>query len=191
MIGSAPDKSDSIDMGATHVLYTMDIIRLKNLEFPSERVMISEDIVFNLSYYQFAKAVCFIDACDYCYFANQGSLTMRYRENRFKLVKDLYFAEIEMLKRMKLYEISRIRLLRTFFYNIKVCIIQEKRRLSKNSYTKQIGRIGAICKDSDVMDAIKQYPINKLKMPQRIFLEIIKTNRRFALWVLIEMNILS
>ena len=191
MMGSAPDKSDSIDMGATHVLYSMDIIRFNKLEFPSERVMISEDVIFNLAYYQFAKTVYLIDACDYCYFANQGSLTMKYKDNRFEQTKALYFAEIEILKRMGIYEISKIRLVRTFFYNLKMCIIQENSGLSQNNFKRQMSRIGLICNDIDVLSAIEQYPVNKLGIPQRMFLEIIRMKLKLAIWIMIEMKVIG
>ena len=75
MIGSLPDKKDSIEMCVCASLYNTKYIKEHNIKFPSERVLISEDLIFNIEYMQFAKAACTIDYVGYNYRFNPNSLT--------------------------------------------------------------------------------------------------------------------
>lgn len=49
MLGSLPSKHDSIRMSVWNVLYKLSIIKNNNIQFPSERELISEDLIFDFS----------------------------------------------------------------------------------------------------------------------------------------------
>ena len=44
-------------------IYNTKIIKKYNVEFPSERELISEDLVFNIDFMQYANGVCTISDC--------------------------------------------------------------------------------------------------------------------------------
>ena len=67
MLGSAADKHDAIRMSVWNVLYSMKIIRENNIRFPSERVLISEDIIWDSEYYRYSKHAAIIDSTAYNY----------------------------------------------------------------------------------------------------------------------------
>ena len=126
MMGSLPDKKDAIDMGATHVLYSLPIILENGIRFPSERDLISEDIIFNINYYQCAKRVSLIENTDYYYVVYDSSLTHKYREDSFYKYVCLFEEESKLLKKYNLYDIASIRLKKTFFNTVKMSLEQEK-----------------------------------------------------------------
>ena len=50
MIGSSPSRHDSVEMCVCGAIYKTSLIKKYNLQFPSERELISEDLVFNIDY---------------------------------------------------------------------------------------------------------------------------------------------
>lgn len=174
MLGSSPEKSDSIRMSVWNVLFSVDIIKKNGLKFVSEREIISEDIIFDIDYYQHVKKVALIDTAAYNYRVNESSLTNKYREDRFYKSKILYN---ELYKRVnKIYRDleSTYRIQRLYFVYIKTCIHQENIKISGLSYKQAISNIKKICYDNQIQEIIKTYPINKLKLKQKIFLLFIR-----------------
>lgn len=98
MVGPLGDGSDSINMAAWRVLYSLDIIREYNLRYPSEREFISEDIIFDLKYYRYSKVVSGIKNCGYMYCMNPGSLTERYNAERFEKGRILFEEKKRLIK---------------------------------------------------------------------------------------------
>lgn len=191
MIGSSPSSSDSIAMSAWNVLYSMEIIKENNIRFVSERVLISEDIIFNLKYYRYAKNVSLIESCNYNYRVNPGTLTTKYRENRFDLVKKLYNVEAEMLKDIGIYDISQYRLMRQFFNYLRMCFAQEHPEISEKKFLKILKSIRYICKDSLVQKVIQIYPKSQLGLKQKIFLHVVRFKCSLIIYLFIRSRIIS
>lgn len=103
MLGPLGDGTDSISESACGTLYSMDIIQKYNLRFPSERQFISEDMIFNIKYYQYAQCVKGIANYGYIYCLNEGSLTERYNPERFNKGAILYFEKKRLLEEAGLY----------------------------------------------------------------------------------------
>lgn len=189
MLGSSPEKSDAVRMSVWNVLYSVDIIKNNDLKFPSEREFISEDIIFNINYYEYSRKVVVIDTSAYNYRVNAQSLTGKYKPDRFEKCKILYN---EVLKRIEtVYEddIAIYRLQRQFFVNVRGCIKQEGSKISNKSFIDSIISITDICKDSLIQDIILKYPIKKIKIKQRVFLYLIKYKLSFLLYVLVQLKL--
>lgn len=174
MVGSSPSKKDSIIMSAWNVLYSMEIINKYNLKFESERKYISEDIIFNLSYFKYSKGTALINKCNYKYRTNGKSLTGSYKKDRFELSKILFEKEKEMLNELGIFNITEQRWIRNFFTYILTCIKQEDVNISNLEFNQAIENIKCICNDSYVKDLIEKFPINKLGLKQRVFIYLIK-----------------
>lgn len=130
MLGSAPDKHDAIRMSVWNVMYSMDIVRTHNIEFPSERVFISEDIIWDSEYYKYAKKAIVIDSTAYNYRITPGSLTQKYKPDMLEKICVLYN---EMCNRLSGDKTKITRLQRQFFVNLKACIKQENSSVSHKS----------------------------------------------------------
>lgn len=171
MLGSAPDAHDAIRMSVWNVLYSMDIIRKHNIRFPSERVFISEDIVWDSEYYRYAQAVSVIGSTAYHYRITPGSLTQKYKPQMIDRICVLYN---EMEKRVSADREKIIRLQRMFFVNLRVCIGQEKPSVSGNTWSECRKNIVDIFNNSTVRRVIESYPIQAIQFKQRLFLLMVK-----------------
>lgn len=174
MLGSSPSKSDSIRMSVWNVLFSVDIIKENGLKFVSEREIISEDIIFDIDYYQHAKKVVLINTASYNYRVNDSSLTNKYRQDRFYKSKILYNELYERINKIYKNIEPTYRIQRLYFVYIKTCIHQENVKISGLKYRQAISNIKKICYDNQIQEIIKTYPINKLKLKQKLFLLFIK-----------------
>lgn len=52
LLASAPAKKDAFRSSVWNEIYSMNIIRKYGIRFPSEREYLSEDVMFNIDYYQ-------------------------------------------------------------------------------------------------------------------------------------------
>lgn len=173
MIGSSPAQHDSIEMCVCGALYNTKVIRKYNIEFPSERELISEDLVFNIDYMQFANGACTISDVGYNYRVNNNSLTTSYRSDRFESSKHFYLEMKCKLESLNYDDMTFFRLDRMFFIYIKMSIEQECRADSLLSKKEHIENIKKICSDQVVSTVIRNYPKKKLGIKQNIFLRIV------------------
>lgn len=72
-----------IQCSSCTAIYKLDIIKDYSILFHSEREIISEDMVFNLDYLNYAQRVAFNDGVHYHYRVNPISLTSTVRTDRF------------------------------------------------------------------------------------------------------------
>ena len=186
LIGSAPNKKDSIRMSVWNVLYSMDIIMSNGISFPSEREMISEDIIFDLKYYQYSRKTVLIDSCHYCYRITDGSLTTKYRPERFELSKKLHKELIRQIEIIGLDPNTRDRASRYFFILLRMCIRQEEVKVSGKNLTEAVKSIKSICGDRYVKKVIAEYPVDLLNTKQKVFISLIKGKHAVFLYLMIN-----
>lgn len=190
MIGSLPNVKDSVDMSATHCIYDLSIIKKNTIVFPSERELISEDLVFNLEYLQVCNGALIISNCGYNYRTNPESLTKKYRENRFELSKQFYLKIKEKLKEYNYDKSVQLRLCRCFFIHLRMSISQERKEISNKNTKECLKKIKEICNDELVKQIIKTYPISKLNFKARIFIYLIKYRLYTILYYILELGLI-
>lgn len=188
MTGSLPELSDAIDPGVTHSLYRSSLIREHGLHFPSEREYISEDLIFNLYFLSKAEKIVFSDNSDYHYFAREGSLTLAYRADRLEKAAFTYKETARLLGGWGMYESAELRLKKGFFIWLRMCVAQEKRAVSGKDRRSQRESLRRICDDPAVREIIEGYPLSRLGLRQRIFLEMIKRGKVRALAAAVELG---
>lgn len=190
MIGSLPDKKDSIEMCVTGTLYKTSYILDFKIKFPSERVIISEDLFFNIDYAQNINKACTIDYVGYNYRYNPSSLSKKYRKDRFEASKYFYLELKKKLEFLGYDNETLLRLSRIFFIYIKICISQERYQTSNRKYKDSLKTISKICNDSLVQEIINDYPINKMGVKQRIFIYLIKYKLLNTIYFLASINVI-
>lgn len=163
MLGSAPDKHDAVRMSVWNVMYSMDIIRKHNIGFPSERIFISEDIIWDSEYYKYSKKAAVINSTAYSYRITPGSLTQKYKPNMLEKICVLYN---EMYNKLSGDEVKIARLQRQFFVNLRACIKQERSSVSHKS-------------DIEVRTAIKEIVNNRVvHTVSSEYLQVIRQKRQ-------------
>lgn len=174
MIGSSPEKHDSLPMSACCTFYSMDIIKKYNLRFYSEREWISEDILFNIAYFAHSEKIVVSDYIGYNYRINPKSLSTSYRADRFEKSIKLYNKEKELLIESGVWEDAQYRLSRQFFVYLTMCFSQLKH--SNLSISDKYKAIKTICENELTVKLIRSYPINHLGTMQKSFLSLIKNS---------------
>ena len=185
MLGSAPDRHDSIRMSVWNVMYSMNIIRKYNIRFPSEREFISEDIIWDSEYYKYAKQVRVINSTAYNYRINPDSLTRRYKPDMLKKICILYN---ELRNRISGDEEKNKRLQRQFFVNLKACIEQEKTEISKKTNVEIKRTLRKIVNDKTVHCIAVEYKRIIKQTKQKIFVELIAHKQVLILYVLLKIG---
>lgn len=174
MIGSSPSRHDSVEMCVCGGLYNNAIIQKHHIRFSSERELISEDMVFNIDYMQYADGACLISDTGYNYRVNGESLTTRYRADRFEACRRFYLVIKAKLESLGYGRDTILRLQRAFFIYIRMCIAQEDGRRASRTRSSCEKSIKKICEDSLVREVIREYPTEKLGLAQRTFLRMIE-----------------
>jgi glycosyltransferase involved in cell wall biosynthesis len=188
MLGKKPNGQDHLEMSVWKVLFSNDIIRNNNLKFQSERELISEDIVFDLEYYSFAQVVSISDDVGYCYCDNGGSLTTKYRENRFELQKKLYHYLSQRTKELGIYTMCRERIMTTFVSNVRYCVKLEVKFSEENGRETVRNRINSICNDVVTKDVFREYGMSEVPMKSRIVNLLIKYRIYYVLFLVMKIK---
>ena len=188
LIGSSPSGHDSIAVSACGVLYSKNIIDKNQLNFKSERQIISEDLIWNLEYLVHTKSVKISNKNLYNYRFTEGSLTKKYIKNRFKLVKELYNLELEYLDKYDILSNTEIRLKKQFFIYLRMCFRQEDTKISKLSFIKAISNIKSICSDDLVINSINTYPLNELHIKQYVFLKLVQKKQSLLIYIFVKLG---
>lgn len=191
MIGSSPDKKDSISVSSCNVLYSKNIIDKQNIRFVSEREIISEDLIFNLSYLFHAENVVLINKINYNYRINYGSLTTKYLPERFSKIKELYEKEVEILHCKGIYDKCQLRLMRQFFIYVRMCFAQENQNVNAKNINQLRLRVNEICNDDLVKKLVRTYPIYKLGFKQKIFLYLVKYKMNLTISIFIKTKMIK
>lgn len=171
MLGSAPDQHDAVRMSVWNVLYSMDIIRKHNIEFPSERRFISEDIIWDSEYYKYSKRVKVISSTAYNYRITPGSLTQKYKPDMLDKICVLYN---EMCSRLSGDTIKISRLQRQFFVNLRSCIKQEQHSVSNKCDVDIRNSIKEIVNNHVVHTVSEEYSLVIHQIKQKLFVWMVK-----------------
>lgn len=181
MLGSAPDKHDAVRMSVWNVMYSMDIIQKHNIEFPSERVFISEDIIWDSEYYKYAKKAVVTSSVAYNYRITPGSLTQKYKPDMLNKICILYN---EMHARLSGDRIKIARLQRQFFVNLRTCIKQEQFSVSNKSNIEIRAAIKEIV-DNHVVNTVSEEYLQIIhQRKQKLFVWAIRNKCVTLLWLL-------
>lgn len=191
MIGSSPNGHDSIEMCVCGALYRASLIKQNNLKFPSERELISEDLVFNFEYMQQANGACTIDRTGYNYRINLQSLTTSYRADRFEACRHFYLVMKKKLLALGYNEDVLLRLDKMFFIYLRMCFKQLNTGICGLTNKESICKIKEICNDNVVKEIINSYPISKLGLKQAFFIYLIRAKLARTIHYIFEKNIID
>lgn len=124
--GQSGSINDSIQMSVCMSLYRVDIIERQRIEFLSESVFISEDLLFNLDYLKYANSVCFSSDIGYKYFFNKKSLSHKYRKDRFDKNKKMLDEMSKRTKELGVYKLCEQRIFNTFIIQTRITLQAEQ-----------------------------------------------------------------
>lgn len=174
MLGKRSNGADNLEMSVWKILFSNKIIKENNIRFPSERVYISEDIVFDLEYYSKAKCVCMSDFNGYCYCDNEGTLTTKYNSERYKKQKFLYDYLCKRTKELGIYNDSKERMMTTLIAIARYSIQLEVKFMGKNGKSHAENKIKEICYDDELNKIFSVYNNKAVPFKYRMMNNMIK-----------------
>lgn len=180
MCGANVYGKDYIEMSVCMVLFSNEIIQNNNLRFVSEREYISEDLVFDFEYYPLAKSVVISDIVDYYYCDNAGSLTTKYRGDRFQNQIKLYKLLSEKADNLGIGNACKKRLQNTVLAIARYCIKLEYKFANINGKDGAKNNVHKICEDKTLKQILVEYDDKKIKKTSRIINYLIR-GQKYAL----------
>lgn len=172
--GSAPEASDSIPMSACSSIFAKSNIDEHALRFPSEREVISEDFVFKYRYLRTCNKVVTTSCVGYSYRTNLSSLTTSYRPDRFDACLFFYDYALRLVAGSPSEAECVLRLKKTLFINMKMCISQEVPRVSGKSRRDACRAIRTMAVDERLLKVINDYPCERLGFKQKAFVQLLR-----------------
>lgn len=167
MCGANSSGMDYIEMSVCMVLLSNEIIQSNNLRFVSEREFVSEDLVFDFDYYPLSKGVCISDLVDYYYCDNEGSLTTKYRKDRFESQIKMYDMLMVKSQKIGISDLCKQRLQNTVVaiarYSIKIEYKFEKLNGEEVAH-KNVKRI---CENTRLSQIFDEYNDKSIKKSSR------------------------
>lgn len=192
ILGPAPDSTRLLFGGVSpwSGMVKRSLLIDQNVRFPSEREYLSEDLLYNVSISRHAKVISVEPSCLYCYCHNDNSsLSSKYWEGRFPAAKKMYNYLLVMLNDMITDKEVHERIYRTFMISLISCIKQDV------AYKDQIGNdasrahLKEYCNDQLVVECMRNYPIYKMPIKQRLLFGAVKYKLITFIEILVKLKL--
>ena len=184
VLGAHPKSPKDVEreMCVWRNIYKREIVEKYDLRFVSEREYVSEDILFNMSYFLKTKRAVLIPDCVYVYCDNPGSLTNSYRPDRMEKYCRMLAAQTTFLKENGLYDQAKLRLYRTFIMKARRCV--QMIACTDMGFCEAVKECRKILKNETLGRILKEYrECRELGIKQRGLLELMY--RRAAILMLL------
>lgn len=181
MCGADAHGNDYIEMSVCMVLLSNEIIQNNHLRFVSEREYVSEDLVFDFDYYPLSKGVCVLNLADYFYCDNEGSLTTKYRGDRFESQIRLYSFLLDKSNKLDIEKLCKARLQNTVIAIARYSIKLECKFAGVNGKDVANRNVRSICEDSTLCEIMSEYDDHSIRMASRVINYLIKNKNYFWL----------
>ena len=192
VVGALPSDADDSRYGVSVCknIFKRALLCEENIEFVSERKIISEDTIFVVDCLSREKRATGIHGAFYCYRRNDESFSKAYRSDRFEKIL-IFIAELEEHVKSTAtkdeYELYLKRLIQG--YARILCSQEIMYAHEKNiNYSELCGRLRMICKNDLVSATLKSYPWYKLPKKQAVFAFAMKYELYFVQKLLVTLR---
>lgn len=172
--GDEPGDSRLSGVSACMTMYSREIISREKIRFNSERIVLSEDTIFNLDYCHFVnRAVVMADEL-YHYCQKTDSFSKRYRPERYERTEQFcnilkaYAEEYNIVEEVE----NRIRMV--FWVTLMECVKQEMGRWKETGFLPVYKQVKEICGREYTQTIIGSLITDGMGSKQRLLLIFIK-----------------
>lgn len=184
MIASSPScsKERLFHASAKVTLYKNSIIKNNSLQFVSERIVPSEDLVFNLDYLSHCRRVLTISEKCYNYRINPMSISRSVNNDTYSISKNLYKYLTEKVYKLELGDDGLHRVQRMFIGTTLLTVA----KILKSKLTKieKFELLHEISDDASLKEIYRVYPVNMMPYKHRLFLYATIKNLYCLLYVM-------
>lgn len=188
MIGAPPKSLNdrNLFMSVWHSIYSSSIIKENNIQFCSERHIISEDIVFQIDYLTKSKRTIYIPDCLYYYCFNNTSLSRIFRKDRNSKIVTMYKSLMEKAELLKWQEEEKQRIMRLFIGYSRSAMLDLC--LSNLSYKEKRKILHENCSNTIWDTIFQKYPYQKLPKKYFLFCILIKYKLYFFIYYISKLK---
>lgn len=182
---------DRYDLGSACMgIYKKSLIDENNINFVSERMLISEDNVFITEICYVARKIVFLNEPFYFYCMNDTSLSHSYRADRYEKIVIYYENRLEKIKELNLGNEALTRAGINYWSLVIGCLKQEIKS-SKINFKQKIGRIRQICVNEITKKLICKSILKHVNLPQKILLFLMKKRLYYLIYILIKVRYMN
>ena len=168
IIGSNPGKADQLTPSSCGNLYMRKLFFDSDLWFPSERLLIWEDLAFNFEYFQKCESIYLTERPVYDYCFNGESLTHKYDADKLSKIIKMYQYMKKRIEDTNMTDVIGDRLENSFMGHIRTCIKLEVYYSSTNGKKYTRSQIRKIC-ENKIVKKIASIALSPLTVAQRIY----------------------
>lgn len=175
-----------IAMSAKIVLYRRALIEENNLRFESERVLISEDLIWNLDVMGHSSVIITLPETFYYYYNNKISISKKVRLDRFSFFKSIRMELMHRTKSMDFPAEVFTRIDRMFLRHVRADIGNVL--LSEIPVCLRYKLVKERMTDSITQEVLSSFPLEKLTSQQRLIMGLIKHKCVFLMYILYKIG---
>lgn len=169
LVGQMPEVYHSMFYGYAvwNILFSNDVIKKHHIRFKSERVYLSEDILFQIEYAANIQKVLLCPMPLYNYCLNQGSLTTHYDPKRYDKAVVLYNKLKEELVELNVSVNNfKLRTQRMLLAKTLYSVCDAMKGLNFKNARSEVKKI---LDNSVLCDVLSTYPVNSMNIKRRYF----------------------
>lgn len=171
---------------ACMMMFSMQLIRKSKWHFVSEREIISEDVYSLIDLYAYVETANVVLEAFYSYCRNEGSLTRKYREDRFEKIKTYYNKCTEMCKKHG-YNKNVLQQVGDTYFSYTIGALKQI-VMSSMALGEKYKKVSMIVLDSHLQNTIREVDIKKGSKARKILMDAMKHKNCIIAFILIELG---
>jgi len=188
LIGADPNYPNDIQVNSSSCmnLYAVAVIRKYDLKFVSERIVVAEDLFFNIDYLYHARCVKVSDEAGYYYYQNDESISRMYQRERFRRTVNYYYALKEKAAVYDFEEEAKYRVGRNYLMKIRVAI--KHIVCAEMPRKKKLQEIREILDHEVTRKVLADYPIHTFIPAMRLLATMMKKQNVLGVYCLMQLR---
>jgi len=165
-------------------MFLRSVLEEHSLRFMSERICLSEDVVFGLEFCKHVNKVIIIPEYFYNYTYNGTSLTKSYRPQRMQQAEELYRIMEKQLPAYAGCEDALLRCQHRYISMIQQCVEMEISTRSFRGLHATVNNVKNICNNEFVRKVFSEFPSEYAKNNRKLFIKMVLRKQGFLLVLL-------
>ena len=161
------------------MLISHDLIKKHNLRFQLD---LMEDKIFNIQLYLKCNRVSVDNSFHYHYCIHPNTLSTKFREQRFELLKKIDSVIENTIKAEKMYDAYKSRLRVQYLTFVIMSIVNEMHPNNHRPRNHKIDTIRSICSDEKLQEVVNDPTIKVKSLKKKMVLKALKRNHPYFLF---------
>lgn len=179
-------KNANLAMGPLSIMCSMQVIQRSGWRWVSERIIISEDNYSVLCLCADINKISILREALYYYVERKGSVTQKYQENRYKMLKECIDLSIKTAKQLNYNERVKERLL----YGHISCVLYAMKWIAMSDLSRQnkMQNLKKIIEDSHFQNILCSLDFTNASIHKRVMLFAVKKKWVFICFLLLSIR---